>query len=108
MSELKEFVVGTFCKPGEKRISRIGCYTRWYERNWDGCIEYRVKAESGKEAKRIAAETRRMFEKKQRLNAMEMPCLCDSCGDWFDLNDGFGGTSGQVFCSERCARRATR
>lgn len=32
---------------------------------------------------------------------MEMPCPCQSCGEWFDLNDGFGSRKwypGTVIC----------
>lgn len=32
---------------------------------------------------------------------MEMPCPCQKCGEWFDLNDGFGSRKwyrGTVIC----------
>lgn len=35
---------------------------------------------------------------------MEMPCKCQHCGDWFDLNDGYGSTKWypSVVICEKC------
>lgn len=32
---------------------------------------------------------------------MEMPCRCD-CGNWFDLNDGFGKKNSNIVICEEC------
>lgn len=37
---------------------------------------------------------------------MEMPCPCQCCGKWFDLNDGVG-YGGVVYCEE-CGSRKRR
>ncbi len=38
-------------------------------------------------------------------NEMEMPCPCEDCGDWFDLNDGYPkrGTN-RIICQD-CHQR---
>lgn len=35
---------------------------------------------------------------------MEMPCLCD-CGNWFDLNDGYGAENENKIICEECHRK---
>ena len=58
----REFKVGTFCKPGETRKSKVGAYTLWYSPDWsageEGCIKYTVSAINGTEAKKIAIAKR--------------------------------------------------
>lgn len=39
-------------------------------------------------------------------NGMEQPCKCD-CGQWFELNEGFGDGGGNVICPS-CHRRFRR
>ena len=57
MSE-REFVIGTFCEPGETRKSKVSAYSSWYSSAWEGCIEITVTAESGAEAKKLAIQKR--------------------------------------------------
>lgn len=46
-------------KPGKPpKLSHISAYTRWYNPNWQGCVEYDVEAKRGTEAKLIARERR--------------------------------------------------
>ena len=67
----KIYKVGTFWVPQESRKlvkSRISTYTLWYSREWPGCVEYDIKAESGTEAKRIAQQMRFEFEREKIKN----------------------------------------
>ena len=66
------YKVGTFWRPEEGHTlvkSRINAYTMWYGREWPGCVEYYVEAESGAEAKRIAKQKRLEFEREKMKNA---------------------------------------
>lgn len=64
MSATKEFTVATFFTPGDKLSrSRIRCYTMWYNPAWTGCIEVKVEAASGKDAKLEAREWRYNHER---------------------------------------------
>lgn len=59
---MKAFKVGTF--PGPP----VCAYTTWYSSVWDGCVEYLIDAESGKEAKREAIRLRKLLEKGRKCN----------------------------------------
>lgn len=67
---MRDFVVYTFCQPGETRVSKVQCYTRWCPGHWKGYMKLTVLAESGKEAKRIAAKERVRIE-REALAAVE-------------------------------------
>jgi len=42
-----------------------------------------------------------MGQPAEATEFMEMPCRCDLCGDWFDLNDGNGcKVCHQVYCED--------
>lgn len=58
------FRVGTFAWQG-KRGPRVNTYTRYYNRDWDGCVEFDVLASSGVEAKKAARLARLEMERKQ-------------------------------------------
>lgn len=60
----REFVVATFCDPGETRRSKVRAYTRWYSERWADCIEFTVSAASGTEAKKLAIAKRLEHEAK--------------------------------------------
>lgn len=68
-NELKEFTVGTFFHPDGKARGGLlpkrlfTAYTLWYSPDWKGCIEYVIKARSGKEARCDAIEVRRDRER---------------------------------------------
>ena len=64
MSESRIFTVGTFWWPDVMPSKRASAYTRWYSPEWKGCIEYKVLAKSGAEAKKIACQRRREREEK--------------------------------------------
>lgn len=50
-------------KPGDKpKLSRISAYTRMYNSSWPGCIVYNVEADTGDQAKIIAARQRLAHE----------------------------------------------
>lgn len=41
-----------------------------------------------------------MKASEANTNNMDMPCMC-SCGNWFDLNDGYAdGNSSNVVCKD--------
>lgn len=60
---MKKFLVGTFYSDGYDgdRKGATG-YTRYYNKNWPGCIEYEIEAKSGREAVKIACKMRKERE----------------------------------------------
>lgn len=54
------YEVATFTHYGGKgpRVSKVDCYTLWFNPEWPGCIIYKVEAENGRKAKQAAARMR--------------------------------------------------
>lgn len=50
----REFVVGTFADGSGTRA-----YSLWYNPAWPGCVQYRVIAASGREARKAAVKARK-------------------------------------------------
>lgn len=58
-----KFRVGTFWHDGrDGHMKGATAYTRWYSPSWDGCKEYDIEAESGREAVKIAIARRTQEE----------------------------------------------
>jgi hypothetical protein len=57
---MRNFKVATFYHPdeGSLRLSRIHCYTLWYNPAWEGCKIFNVEAVSVIEAKKKARQLR--------------------------------------------------
>ena len=66
MREERVFAVGVFSalsSNGKRRIWRA--YTLWYNPEWEGCCEHKIKTISGKQAKEIA-----IFQCKHQCNQL--------------------------------------
>lgn len=68
---MAEFLVGTFYndrrsleaqRKAKPRLSDVSGYLRYYNPEWDGCIEYKINASTGAQAKRLAREARLVLE----------------------------------------------
>ena len=54
----REYIVATYCQPGETRRSKVQAYTLWWSPEWSGFKQYHVRARDGREAKRLAIAAR--------------------------------------------------
>lgn len=61
-SEMKQYLVGTFCDKGETRRTQVRTYLDMYNPLWDDCVEFEVEAINSKVAKKIAVEQRLNLE----------------------------------------------
>lgn len=54
----REYIVATYCQPGETRRSKVQAYTLWWSPEWSGFRPYHIQASSGNEAKKLAIAMR--------------------------------------------------
>lgn len=62
MSGLREYTVGTFRHERSSGKPFFLAYLRTYNPAWEGCIQYRVRATNGPDAKRKAIAMRKNHE----------------------------------------------
>lgn len=64
----REYIVATYCEPGETRRSKVEAYTLWWSPEWPGFRQYHVQAVNGREAKRLAITARLADEAEAKKN----------------------------------------
>lgn len=62
MSDSREYIVGTFWHPNSVPHKRASALLKWYSPEWRGCVEFRVRAANGPDAKKVACRLRREQE----------------------------------------------
>lgn len=63
---VKKYQVATFYHPRSR--DKVHCYLRDYNPDWEGCVIYKIEAESGYGAKKIARKMRLNRELDRILN----------------------------------------